>query len=265
MATALYEETLLVESWAAKDFKRLTTMTQSGNYRVTRSNQPGKIFITVRLQLPSIKKKETFQQETQVSLQTIHGEISLLQAASKEIGTLFYEIQIPDQFPLHLKTSDSIVIIENLTGNPIEINHQSKLIQLKSIQSKDISVRTGSGTILVENCTGNLVAEGTGNMDIELWDGSLEAICRKGTLTFRTKSVFEVKLVNQSGDIKLFLPKKAPYQFDLFASRSLFLELEKIQFKGLISKQKMEGKNHNGTVLLKATAQAGDIYLIGCI
>ena len=169
---------------------------------------------------------------------------------------LFYDILIPDHFPLHLKTSDSDVLIENLKGNPLEISHQSKLIQLKGVQSNEMTIRTANGTLLVENSVGHLVAEGTGNMDIELWDGSLEAVCRKGTLTFRTKSVFEVRLVN---------PKKAPYQFDLQASRSIFLELQQIKYKGLISRNKMEGKNHDGNILLKANAQSGDVYLIGCI
>ena len=265
MATALYEETLYSESWSAKDLKRLTTMTQHGNYRISRSPDAGKVSVTVRLQLPNLKKKESFQQETQISLQAIHGEVSLFQAARKEIGMLFYDILIPDHFPLHLKTSDSDVLIENLKGNPLEISHQSKLIQLKGVQSNEMTIRTANGTLLVENSVGHLVAEGTGNMDIELWDGSLEAVCRKGTLTFRTKSVFEVRLVNQSGDIKLFLPKKAPYQFDLQASRSIFLELQQIKYKGLISRNKMEGKNHDGNILLKANAQSGDVYLIGCI
>ncbi len=153
-----------------------------------------------------------------------------------------YIIKVPEDYNLKLKTGGGSIYIEDLKGN-VDAKTSGGSITLGDIDG-DVEVKTSGGSIRVEEVAGNINAHTSG--------GSVRAKLSK-------QLTDDCKLTTSGGSVSVFLtPKMA---VDIEASTSGGRVRSEFDVDGTVKKTKIVGTINGGGPLLKLRTSGGSVSI----
>jgi DUF4097 and DUF4098 domain-containing protein YvlB len=189
---------------------------------------------------------------------------------------LQFEVSVPKNFNLHLRTSGGNISVADLNGNAegetsggdLQLRNISGSVRLNTsggnIDAQDLKGEctcvTSGGSIRADAITGTLRFETSGgNIDIGGAEGKLVASTSGGDILASLKSNQGIDLSTSGGNVTVRIPKDTPAEINAETSGG-DVSCD-IPFNGKIKNGKMNGTINGGGNLIRLGTSGGDILI----
>jgi DUF4097 and DUF4098 domain-containing protein YvlB len=126
-----------------------------------------------------------------------------------------------------------------------------------------ITVKTGSGSVVVSQASGGQVeaSSGSGSIDLSGLRGGVRASTSSGTLRVQGEQTSDWRLSSSSGSVTIELSGKPAFSLDAHSSSGRIDTQYPITVVGLVDRRELRGTVNGGGPLLQVRTSSGGIRI----